>query len=428
MRVCIKTYGCTLNQADSNIMKSILESNGVMITERIDDADVAVVNTCTVKNITAQKILYRLSRMHDAGRKIVVTGCMASANRNLIEKYAPSASVVDTSNIGRIAEVAERLDVGKRMVVEDYAKVDKMALFNADDGIIAKIPINEGCTSNCSFCETKFARGPLNSFSEEKILDAVAQSARMGAKEIQLTSQDVGAYGIDSGTDIATLMGRIAQLDGDFKVRVGMINPEHLHRCFDGFAKELKGEKFYKFAHIPVQSGSNKVLKDMGRKGTIEEFEGYVKELRRKVPGVTIETDLIAGFPTESDDQFKETIDFVRRTRPEVTNISRFGARPHACASKMRQQSTEMINRRSVVLSRAVRQVQHEINDKFIGKRFDVIVTESNEKSLNGRNGSYRQVVIGRNDAKGIMVGERVDALVNAASANVFYATVQKVV
>ena len=428
MRVCIKTYGCTLNQADSGIMKSMLEENGVTMTDRMEDADVAVVNTCTVKSITAQKILYQLGKMQKAGKKTVVAGCMVSANRGMIERYAPSASMVDTSNVGRIAEVVEHLQNGRRMVVEGYAKVDKIVLFKANCGIIAKIPINEGCTSNCSFCETKFARGPLNSFSEERILDAVAQSAMMGAKEIQLTSQDVGAYGIDSGTDIATLMGRIAQLKGDFKVRVGMINPEHLHRCFDGFAKELKGEKFYRFAHIPVQSGSNKVLADMGRKGTVEEFDGYVKELRKKVPGVTIETDLIAGFPTESEDHFKETVDFVRRTRPEVTNISRFGARPHARASKMRQQSTETINRRSVALSRAVRQVQHEINDKFIGKRFDVIVTESNEKSLNGRNGSYRQVVIGRNDAKGIVIGERVDALVNAASANVFYATVQKVV
>ena len=428
MRACIKTYGCTLNQADSNIMKSMLEGNGIAITERIDEADVAVVNTCTVKNITAQKILYQLHKMQIAGKKTVVTGCMASANRDLIERYAPSASIIDTSNIGRIAEVVERLHDGKRMAVEGYSRLDKLAFFHADEGIIAKIPINEGCTSSCSFCETKFARGPLNSYSEKRILDAVAQSAKMGAKEIQLTSQDVGAYGIDSGTDIAALMENIAQIDGDFKVRIGMINPEHLHRCFDGFVCELKGERFYKFAHMPIQSGSNNVLKDMGRKGTIEEFDGYVKELRKKIQNITIETDLIVGFPTENEGDFKETLGFMRRTRPEVTNISRFGARPHARASGMEQQSIETINRRSVALSRVVRQVQHNINDKFIGKRFDVIITESNEKSLNGRNGSYRQVVIGRNDANGIGIGAHVNALINAASANVLYATAQSVI
>ena len=171
----------------------------------------------------------------------------------------------------------------------------------------------------------------------------------------------------------------------------------------------------------------NKVLKDMKRDYTIEEFDGYVKELRKKVPGITIETDLIAGFPTESEEDFERTLDFARRTHPEVTNISRFGARPHAPASRMQQQGIGTINRRSIALSRVVRQVQHEINDKFIGKRFDVIITESNEKSLNGRNGSYRQVVIGRNDAKGIGMGMHVDALVNAASANVLYATAQGV-
>ena len=428
MRACIKTYGCTLNQADSDIMKSMLKGGGVTVTDRMEDADVAVVNTCTVKNITAQKILYRLGRMQSAGKKTVVTGCMASANRDLIGKYAPAASIIDTSNIGRIAEVVEHLQGGKRMVVAGYNRFDRLAFFHAEDGVIARIPINDGCTSSCSFCETKFARGPLNSFSEVRILDAIKQSVRVGAKEIQLTSQDVGAYGLDSGTDINTLMGKIAMIEGDFKVRIGMINPEHLHRCFDGFARELKSERFYKFAHIPVQSGSNKVLKDMKRDYTIEEFDGYVKELRKKVPGITIETDLIAGFPTESEEDFERTLDFARRTHPEVTNISRFGARPHAPASRMQQQGIGTINRRSIALSRVVRQVQHEINDKFIGKRFDVIITESNEKSLNGRNDFYRQVVIAKNDAKGIAIGMRVNALVHAASANVLYATVQGVV
>jgi MiaB/RimO family radical SAM methylthiotransferase len=264
----------------------------------------------------------------------------------------------------------------------------------------------------------------LNSFSEERILEAIRQSVAMGAKEVQLTSQDIGAYGADTKTGIARLMERIALIEGDFKVRIGMINPQHLRGCFDGFADALKGERFYKFVHMPIQSGSDRVLKDMGRNYTVEEFDDYVKELRRRISNVTIETDVIVGFPTETHDDFDATVDFVRRTRPEVTNISRFGARPHAPASKMRQQSIETINRRSLALSRAVRQVQHEINDRFIGKRLDVILTESNEKSLNGRSGSYRQIVIRKEHAQsGIALGSHCEVKITDVSANVLYGT-----
>lgn len=423
MRVHIKTYGCTLNQADSEIMESTLRSSGVQISDSANDADVVIVNTCTVKDITAQKILYQLSNMQKAGKRIVVTGCMAGANQDLIKRYAPSASMVTVSNIQDITDIVKDSYNGQRKVVSQYSKTDRLALFRPGDSIIAKIPTNDGCLSNCSFCETKFARGPLNSFSEKRILEAIEQSVRMGAKEVQLTSQDIGAYGSDSKTDIAELMEKITLIEGDFKVRIGMINPEHLHRCFDEFADALKNERFYKFVHLPVQSGSNTVLKDMKRDYTIEEFDGYVEELRKRMSNVTIETDIIVGFPTETQEDFDKTTNFIRRTRPEVTNISRFGARPHTQASKMKQQSVETINQRSLVLSRIVRQVQHETNDKFIDKRFNVIITESTRESLNGRNDSYRQVVINKNDADGIKVGARVNALIYAASANVLYAT-----
>jgi MiaB-like tRNA modifying enzyme len=314
MRVHIKTYGCTLNQADSDIIESVLKRSGAEITENGDSADVIVVNTCTVKSITAQKILYRLNRMEKAGMKVIATGCMAGANRNLIERYAPSASIVSTSNIGDIPKIAERLCKGERAVVDNHKIVDRLAFFEPRNEVIARIPINDGCISACTFCETRFARGPLNSFSEARIVDAITRSVIAGAKEVQLTSQDIGAYGRDTGTSITKLMERIAEIDGDFKVRIGMINPEHLHRCVDDFISAMNAPKFYKFVHIPVQSGSNKVLKEMGRCYKIEEFDACVKELRKKIDNVTIETDVIVGFPTESEEDFGATVDFIKRT------------------------------------------------------------------------------------------------------------------
>ena len=421
MKVYIKTYGCTLNQADSDIIRSVLQRDGAEIAEEESDADVMVVNTCTVKKATSQKILYKLNKLDKSGRKLVVTGCMAGANRDLIERYAPGASIITTPNIDRINEVALDAQDGWRNVVDSYKKTNRLSLLEPGDGVIAKIPVSDGCLSSCSFCETKFARGMLNSFPEETIIKAIETSVRMGAREVQLTSQDMGAYGADRNTNIARLMEQIKLIPGDFKVRVGMLNPDHLHKYFDAFADAIEDERFYKFVHIPVQSGSNSVISAMGRSCTIEQFEQHVADLRGRIPGVTIETDIIVGFPTERESDFEETVDFIRRAKPEVTNISRFAARPHTSASKVKQNSTETIKERSNTLSRVVRQVQHHINDRFIGKKFDVIITESNEKSFNGRNSSYRQVVVERNGTD-MQIGSTYSLMIRSASANVLYA------
>ena len=367
------------------------------------------------------EVPYALNNLDNAGRKVVVTGCMAGANRDLIEKYAPNASIVTTPNIDGISDVALDAAKGRRTVLNKYRKSERLALLEPSKSIIAKIGVSDGCVSSCSFCETKFARGSLNSFPEQLILNAIRNSVNKGAKEVQLTSQDMGAYGIDRKTNIAELMAGIAEIEGDFKVRIGMLNPEHLGKYFDALVEQLKNaERFYSFIHLPVQSGSNKILREMKRNCKIEEFDAYAKELRRRIPGITIEIDIIVGFPTETDSDFEETAEFIKRTWPDVTNISRFGARPHAPASGLKQQESETINLRSIKLSRIVRSVQHEINDRFIGKKLNLIITEANEKSFNGRTQGYKQVVLPKGG--NIRVGSVIDALIKSASANVLYA------
>jgi MiaB/RimO family radical SAM methylthiotransferase len=375
-----------------------------------------------VKNATSQKILYSLNKLCSSGKKLVVTGCMAGANQDLIEKYAPDASIVTTQNIESMGDAAFFASKGRKVILDAHSKTDRLGFFEPKEGVIAKIAVSDGCLSSCSFCETKFARGPLNSFSEKLILSAIERSVRMGAREIQLTSQDIGAYGIEKKTNVAELMQRISELEGFFKVRIGMLNPEHLGKYFDDFVEALKNEKFYKFVHIPVQSGSNKVLRDMRRAYTVGEFNDYVNELRRKIHDITVATDIIVGFPTETERDFMETLDFARITAPDVTNISRFGARPHASASKLEQHSYEVMNFRSNRLAKMVRSVQHEINDRFIGKKLDVIITESNQKSSNGRSPGYKQVVVADNGIEKVDMGSMHSVLINAASANVLYA------
>ncbi len=419
MKASIRTYGCTLNHADSDIIKSILLDSGIEISGE-GASDVAIVNTCTVKSITAQKILYRLGQMERQNKRIIVTGCMASANRDLIEKYVPSASIVATQNIQSIADVASSTS---RQVMVKRNLEDRLGLLTHFGGVVARVPVNDGCLSACTFCETKIARGPLHSFDEGTIIRAIEQNVLAGAKEVQLTSQDMAAYGRDRGTSILELLNRIDALEGDFRVRIGMMNPEHLGGHIEGLAKILDSGRFYRFVHIPIEAGSNSVLGAMKRRYTTEQIRAWVDYLRSHVNGVGIETDLIVGFPGETDEDFKESLDLIRELRFEVVNISRFGARPHAEASRMEQLPTETINARSKEASRVVRAVQRDINERYIGSRVDVLFTESAKSSVNGRIGSYRQVVVmkGGTEPK---LGERREVLIDRVSANVLYGKV----
>ncbi len=400
-RILIETHGCTLNRADSGIMRSVLESKGFEVDSKRysyseGGYDYVIVNTCTVKKQTEQRITERLGRMRALGKRLVVTGCMASANSDMIAKVVPEASIVGTSRISEIGDVIEDLREGGKSTLTEYVKGDKLANYVAGKGrqVIARIPVSEGCISSCSFCETKFARGPLNSFSEELILRAAKMSIDSGAKEIELTSQDMGAYGLDRRTNVAKLSSALSSIEGEFRIRIGMLNPEHLYRYIDDLIYAYNNGKLFKFIHLPVQSGSDSVLRKMGRRYTSDEFRGYARELREKVNGMNIETDIIIGYPAESEDDFAETVNLLEDVKPDVTNLSKFSRRPHAPASRIAGLDNSVIKSRSIMLSRMVRRMQHEEYSRFVGTVRRVLITEENRKSYAGRDDSYRAVAV----------------------------------
>ncbi len=420
MRVSIKTFGCTLNQSDSELMSGLLGNSGIGVSDD-GHADVTIVNTCTVKKVTEQKILYLLSKLEAQGKHIVVTGCMASANKDKIMKAAPHASIVGTSSIHRIVEAVKSASAEERILLGGHEKTDKLAFFNPSKNVIAKVPVSEGCLSDCSFCETKFARGPLNSFSEGLILKAIELSVRQGAKEIQLTSQDMGAYGLERGTNIAELMHKIAMMDGDFKVRIGMLNPEHLHRYIDDLIDALKCRKFYRFLHLPVQSGSDSVLESMCRHYSSDEFMGYVTAIKKAIPDITLSTDVIVGYPGESDEDFQQTKGLIGAMRPGITNISKFAARPHARASRLEQLDSSVLNSRSTDLYRFTRVIQHSDNSSLIGNSIRILLTEKSDISINGRSDTYKEVMV-KDGAEGFRIGSSLVARVYGASVSGVYA------
>ncbi|MGC9099072.1 MAG: tRNA (N(6)-L-threonylcarbamoyladenosine(37)-C(2))-methylthiotransferase [Candidatus Micrarchaeia archaeon] len=413
-KVVIETYGCTLNQADSRIMGSILKENGYEVEygRYEGEGDYLIVNTCTVKSPTENKILYRLGKLGKLGKRLIVAGCLATASPEKVMKVAPQASIISTSNVHKIAEAIKFASDNKQVIMNAYERTDKLAYGIDNNSVIARIPISEGCLSNCTFCETKFARGPLNSFSEEVILKAIENAVAKGAKEIELTSQDTGAYGLDRKTNIAELLNKIVDIEGEFRIRVGMLNPEHLHRYFDDLIEAYKSEKVYKFFHLPVQSGSNKVLREMQRRYTVEEFLNYAKEIRKRL-GASIATDIIVGYPTESEEDFDKTIELVKELKPEVVNVSKFGARPHAPASRLPQLPENVIKERSVILSRIVRELEFSEREKHIGEVRKVLITEKNEKSFAGRDEFYNEIAV---FGEGLDIGKFVNTKISANS------------
>ncbi|MBO8180605.1 MAG: tRNA (N(6)-L-threonylcarbamoyladenosine(37)-C(2))-methylthiotransferase, partial [Archaeoglobus sp.] len=260
---------------------------------------------------------------------------------------------------------------------------------------IAIVSISEGCLGSCSFCATRFARGRLKSFSMEKIVDEVKSAVKSGFREIQLTSQDTGAYGLDRGKAmLPELLRKISEIEGDFRVRVGMMNPQYAVKILDDLIEAYSSEKIYKFLHIPVQSGDNRVLEDMRRNHTVEDYIEVVEAFRKSFDDVLISTDIIVGFPTETEEAFWGSYELIKETRPDIVNITRFSPRKGTPAARLKDMPGWIKKERSRKLTELMRKVGLENNRRFMGKEVRVLITKEGKNGKNlARMDSYRAVV-----------------------------------
>ncbi len=397
MRVYIETYGCTTNQADTDIMRGILSQKHDLV-EAPDEAEVVVVNTCGVIDFTERKIVRRIRELKNSGKKVIATGCLSRISRKALGDVCDA--LVSPDNVHRIAEAVEGVARGERVEILEVTSVDKSELCaykrRLNENAIAIVSISEGCLGSCSYCATKIARGRLRSFSVESIAREVEMAVRAGYREIQLTSQDTGAYGLDRGTNLAELLDRIAEIDWDFRVRVGMMNPQHAVAILDDLINAFSSEKIYKFLHIPVQSGDDRILEDMRRGHTSEDYEHVVEEFRRSFDDVVVSTDIIVGFPTETEEAFWKSYELIERTRPDIVNITRFSPRMGTPAYRLKDIPDWVKKERSRKLTELTRKIGLENNLKFVGRTETVLITK---KGKNGtflsRTNSYRPVIIG---------------------------------
>lgn len=406
MKIYIETYGCALNNADTALMKNILVSRGHEIVHSLEEAEAIVINTCTVRLDTEQKILKRLHQIkkflsNNNSVKLIVGGCMAAAQPYTVTKTVPEASLISPQNVTRIHEVVE--SSGRSVMIS--GERDTTLLCPLVEGFAAAIPIAEGCLGSCSFCVTKIARRRLRSYKPDLVVRAVKEAVDRGVVEIDLTAQDTAAYGVDLGSvrlyDL--LRAVVEEVRGKYMLRVGMANPDNLLSILDDFLEVMKHPNVFKYVHIPLQSGSDKVLKLMRRNYTYDDYRSLVTEIRRKIPEVQLATDVIVGHPGEDEDDFNLTVKAIEELIPDKVHIAQYTIRPRTEAASMEQVSDSIKKRRSTELGRVVDKIGSALNSAYVGTRAWVIVSRRSFRGTPiGRTINYKPVVISGLEEVGI--------------------------
>jgi threonylcarbamoyladenosine tRNA methylthiotransferase CDKAL1 len=390
VNIFIKTYGCAHNQADSEFMAGLLSEAGHNLVDNKSNADIVIINTCSVKDPSEKKVFSELERHK---KPVIVAGCVPQADKKnpLLQNY----SLLGVKQIHRVVELVELTLAGNKVqFLERKSDLSLNLPRIRRNPLIEIIPVSSGCMGSCTFCKTKQARGGVVSFSEEDIVKQIRIGLNEGIKEVWLTSEDSGAYGLDIGTNLPNLMKKILLIERkDFKIRLGMINPEHVLNYIDDLIEIFKDDRLFKFIHVPVQSGNNKVLKEMNRPYSVEEFKEIISRLRTGVSNITISTDIICGFPDESDAEFEDTVNLVKDLKIPVVNISKFYPRPGTKAAEMHPLDTKIKKARSKKMS----EINNDniSNEEWFGWEGQIIIDEyGTNNTFIGRNDFYKMIIV----------------------------------
>jgi threonylcarbamoyladenosine tRNA methylthiotransferase CDKAL1 len=372
-----------MNFGEGRQLSDRMTELGHIRVDTVQEADIVILNTCTVVETTEKKMIKRMSELRKAGKQVIVTGCMAKVQPGRILIRLPDSIILPPNEYENFS----------KLVIGRYGCGDSAP--NKEDSYFGIIPIAQGCLGNCTYCITKFARGNLLSYPEENIIREFQRLVSNGAKEILVTAQDTACYGRDTGTDLAYLISKMLETKGNYRIRIGMMNPNSLKPIIDDLLDAIEDPRVYKFFHIPVQSGSNDVLSKMKRHYTVEEFLNIVDKLRTKYPEVSISTDMITGFPEETEEDHKKSIDLIKALEADTINITRFSPRPGTPAVSMAQINGRVSAERSAEMTNVKNTTEYRINSKLIGRTYQVLVTEEGkEGTVIARTENYRPIAV----------------------------------
>lgn len=396
MRIYAETYGCTMNHGDEELMLGKLEYAGHEIVENIEKSDLIIINTCAVKRTTLNRMLYRLKELHKADQEIIVAGCLPLIDLEKIEDIGTFAGIISCLTTDSIPEVVERISQREENIKKIRGKSEKLVVpkFRRNK-VSAPVPIAEGCLSKCTYCCVKFARGKLRSFEPEKVIEEIKNEVNEGRKEIYLTTQDTAAYGLDRKTNLSQLLKNITSIPEKFRVRVGMMNPSQAKLITPELVEAFNDGKIYKFLHLPVQSGNDKVLEDMGRNYRAKDFKKIVKSFRKKFPNLYLATDVIVGFPGESEEAFRDSCELIEKIRPDKVNLTRFTPMPRTRAKEMNQIRSEEKKRRSKKMTKILQELSYEKNRDHVGWEAKGLVTKKGKKGgYVARLPNYKPIIV----------------------------------
>jgi threonylcarbamoyladenosine tRNA methylthiotransferase CDKAL1 len=367
--VFIETFGCTYNHGDSRKLIEVLRSQGCRTVESPDNADVAIVNSCVVIEKTSRKVLKAIALLHE--KELYVTGCMPAVEP------------------GRIAGISNAVCIPPACIHDAYREI--LTIPSGSPGIVQ---IAQGCRGRCAYCITRLARGTLCSFPREDIIREVEGNARSGAAEIQLTAQDVSSWGADINETLPDLLFDLVEVPGNFRIRIGMMNPATLRNIVPGLVKALDHGKLFKFIHMPIQSGSDRILDRMARGYHVRDTVAIMDTVRRRHPDCSLMTDMIVGFPGETEEDFLASLAIIRQIRPNKVNITRYSERPGTASARYTDLVDSTKKNRSRKMNAVAENIYHDINAGWLGKTVPFLVTEKlREGSVVTRSPSYLDII-----------------------------------
>lgn len=422
-RVYIETYGCQMNLADSEIVGGLLTREGYAFTRDMSEADVILVNTCAIRDNAEQRIrgrlgLYRHFKRGKPGLVVGVLGCMAERLReSLVRKDRLADLVVGPDEYRKLPEILEHAINGEKGIavrlsrVENYEDIEPLRT----DGITAWVSVMRGCDKFCTFCVVPFTRGRERSRSLKSVVEEVRRLFERGFREVTLLGQNVNSYR-DGEYDFADLVTSVASIDRSLRVRFMTPHPQDMtEKLLAAIARE---PNLCKHVHLPVQSGSDRILELMNRTYTVEHYRRLVERVRREIPEVSLTTDIISGFPTETEGDHRMTMDLMREIRYDGAYTFKYSPRERTKAWEMGDTVPEEVKSRRVTEATDLQhRISGKLSQKFVGTVQRILVEGPSRKSRDqstGRTDTNRLVVFPKN---GEHPGDYLDVRILGANA-----------
>lgn len=398
-KVAFCTLGCRVNQYETEAMAEAFLKKGYEVVDFNEYADVYVINTCTVTNIGDKKSrnMIRKAKRINPNAIVAAAGCYSQVAPDEVAAIEGVDIVIGTTDKTRIAELAEEFAKERKKIkhvknIMNVRTFDEMEIEEYQDRTRAFLKIQDGCDKFCSYCLIPYARGPVRSKRPEAIIKEIEKLAVNGYKEVILSGIHVASYGKDLGdTDLTDLIEKIDKIEGIERIRIGSVDPVFFT---DEKIKRLSHiEKLCNHFHLSLQSGCNETLKRMNRHYTTEQYWDIVDKLRNSIEGVSISTDIIVGFPGETDEEFKITYEFLKKIELSKMHIFKYSTRKGTRAEKLENQIAPLVKEeRSDMLLKLDEILEKKFIEKFVGRTMSVLFEEDNKNTFYGYTKNYIKV------------------------------------